>query len=223
MHKQVKAVIQEEKPNGTLLRVLVPSRLNDVDLERFAKDGIIRGELRIDDGRTITSDQRKKAYATMADIATHTGHMPEELKEIMKYWYISKTGAEYFSLSNCSVTTARLFINYLIDFALEWHIPLLDSLVSRTDDITAAIYSSLMHKRCVICGADGELHHTTAVGMGFDREKIVHLGMSVMCLCRKHHTECHTVGQERFNERYMVYGIEATEEICKVYKLKSRG
>ena len=37
--------------------------------------------MRIDDGRRISSDQRKKIYALIKDIADHTGHHPEYLKE----------------------------------------------------------------------------------------------------------------------------------------------
>jgi hypothetical protein len=28
-----------------------------------------------------------------------------------------------------------------------------------------------------------------------------------LCLCRIHHTEVHTVGQETFSKKYHVYGI----------------
>lgn len=41
----------------------------------------------------------------------------------MKYEFISRYGVEPFSLADVSVSTAREFISFLIDFCLEWHIP----------------------------------------------------------------------------------------------------
>ena len=37
-------------------------------------------EVRIDDGRSITSDQRRKIYATLRDIADWIGDMPDSVK-----------------------------------------------------------------------------------------------------------------------------------------------
>ena len=53
--------------------------------------------VRFDDGRTITAEQRKKAYAILAEIAKHTGNLPEPEKELQKYFYIARYGAPYFS------------------------------------------------------------------------------------------------------------------------------
>ena len=75
--------------------------------------------MRYDDGRHISAEQRKKIYATIADIASYTGNAPEMEKALQKFFYIERYGAEYFSLSNCSVSEAREFINYLIDFCFE--------------------------------------------------------------------------------------------------------
>ena len=75
--------------------------------------------VRFDDGRTINAEQRKKAYAILSDITEFTGNLPEYEKELQKYFYIARTGAEYFSLSDCTVSEAREFISYLIDFCFE--------------------------------------------------------------------------------------------------------
>ena len=71
------------------------------------KQGIKLCLVRFDDGRTITAEQRKKAYAVLADITGYTGNMPEQEKELQKYFYIERYGAPYFSLSDCTVSTAR--------------------------------------------------------------------------------------------------------------------
>ena len=63
--------------------------------------------VRLDDGRHISAEQRKKAYATINDIAAFTGEMPEVMKEWLKYLHIYRTGCEVLSLSSCSMDTAR--------------------------------------------------------------------------------------------------------------------
>ena len=117
------------------------------------------------------------------------------------------------------MTTARLFINTLIDFALEWDVPLYDSLINRTDDINAALYATLMRKKCIVCGVIGELHHVDSVGLGRNRNEITHIGMRAMCLCRKCHDECHMVGQNEFDARNHIYGIAIDEIIAEKWNL----
>lgn len=90
-------------------------------------------ELRLDDGRHITAAQRRKAYATIRDIADFTGYLPEEEKEWLKYLHIIRTGDGYFSLSRCSVDTARAFITTIMDFVIENGIPLSDRSPFKTD------------------------------------------------------------------------------------------
>ena len=44
------------------------------------KRQITEAEVRLDDGRTISADQRKKIYATLRDISDYTGDPPEVTK-----------------------------------------------------------------------------------------------------------------------------------------------
>lgn len=176
--------------------------------------------IRLNDGRYISADQRKKIYATMRDIADYTGYAPDEVKALWKYDFIARTGADYFSLSDCSVTTANAFLTFLIGFCLEYDIPTLDSLLERSPDVSRYLYSCLANKRCAICGSKAELHHSDHVGTGRNRKEIMHLGMRAEALCRIHHTECHTSGQQSFDRKYHVYGIKLDKYLCDVLKLK---
>ena len=116
-------------------------------------------EIRLNDGRTISNDQRAKAYATIRDIADYTGHSPEYLKEWFKFDYLSKTGGEYFSLSDCTVSVARAYINHLIEFCIRYGVPIYhESLINRTDDIDKYLYYCLLYKKCALC----RIHHTEA-------------------------------------------------------------
>ena len=204
MHALVKINQYREQKDGTDLVVSVPDlKLGDM----FQRKKIRNAEIRFDDGRHISEEQRKKAYATIRDISDWTGYLPEEMKEILKYQHMMRTGDAYFSLSNCSMDTAREFINTILEFALENGIPLSDNAIERTDDIGRYLYYCLLHKKCAICGKDGEIHHEDAIGMGNDRTKVDDSSYKKICLCREHHTLAHSLGVIRFREMYKVYGI----------------
>lgn len=204
MHALVKINQYREQKDGTDLVVSVPDlKLGDM----FQRKKIRNAEIRFDDGRHISAEQRKKAYATIRDISDWTGYLPEEMKEIFKYQHMMRTGDAYFSLSNCSMDTAREFINTILEFALENGIPLSDNAIERTDDIGRYLYYCMLHKKCAICGKDGEIHHEDAIGMGNDRTKVDDSSYKKICLCREHHTLAHSLGVIRFREMYKVYGI----------------
>lgn len=173
----------------------------------FEKYGVSTGELRLDDTRRITAEQRKKLYATIKDIADYTGDVPEYIKEYLKFSFAADTGQEHFSLSDCSVTTAKEFINYVIEFVIQHGIPLKHLAIDRTDDIGRYLYYCLKYKKCCICGRQGELHHTDAIGMGNDRRTYDDSQNEKMCLCRVHHSEAHTIGKKSFCEKYKVFGV----------------
>lgn len=189
---------------GTELLVSVPDREIGTVLKRKR---IRKGELRFDDGRHISSEQRKKIYATINDISGYSGYTPEEQKIWLKYLHICRTGCEEFSLSDCSMDTAREFINTMLDYALENGVPLSDNAVNRTDDIDRYLYACLVHKKCAVCGRKGETHHEDAIGMGNDRRHVDDSGHKKICLCRLHHTVAHQMGVPRFRGMYKVYGI----------------
>ena len=177
-------------------------------------------ETRLDDGRTISADQRKKIYATLRDMSIYTGHTPEELKNLMKCEYVAKTGHDYFSLSNVDMTTANDFLTFLIDFCLEWDIPASGNLLERSPDVARYLYLCLVRKKCCITGRKAELHHVDAVGVGRDRKDIIHKGMRVLPLTRKMHTEAHALGRDSFCSKYHVFGIKLDADLCKIWNVR---
>lgn len=197
-----------ETKNGTDIIITVPNmQLGDMLTRKHIK----KAEIRFDDGRHISIEQRKKAYATIRDISEYTGYLPEEQKEWLKYLHISRTGDEYFSLSDCSMDLAREFINTILEYAIEEGIPLSEDAIERTDDIGRYLYFCLMHKKCAVCGKPGEIHHEDAIGMGNDRTKVDDSNHKKICLCRLHHTIAHQKGVQAFTEAYKVYGIVVKE------------
>lgn len=183
-------------------------------------------EIGLNDGRFISPEQRKKAYALMREIYEYTGETPELTKRQLKLDFVvnrmQALSKQIFSLSDCDMTTAREFITYLIDFILEYDIPTRQPLVSLCEDIEKYIYACLIHKKCCVCGKAAELHHVQRVGMGRNRDDIFQIGMLVLPLCRKCHVACHSQPQEDFNKLYHIKPIPLTKEIAKVYGLTKR-
>ena len=180
-------------------------------------------EIRLDDGRAISADQRRKIFALIKEIAIWSGNEPEYIRMFMTWDFCCKYGSDMFSLSDVDMTIAREYISYLIDFCFKWGVPTKDTLLNRTEDIDKYLYACLYHKKCIICNAQAELHHVDHVGMGFDREQISHLGLRAEAVCRKHHIEAHSVGQHTFDEKYHIYGIKLDKKLCEIYKLKDYG
>ena len=209
MHEIVTLDKYREVDNCTEIIIRIPDKKIG---EFLSQKCIKKAEMRFDDGRSISIEQRKKAYATIRDIADYTGYLPEEQKEWLKYLYIQKTGDDYISLSDCSMDQAREFINVILEYAIENGIQLSEQAINRTDDIGKYLYFCIKHKKCAICGQDGEIHHEDAIGMGNDRKTLDDSNHKKICLCRNHHTIAHQMGVERFTKMYKVYGIIIKEE-----------
>ena len=198
----------KESEKGTELLITIPGKkIGEILTDKCIK----KAEMRFDDGRHISSDQRKMAYATIRDISDYTGYLPEEQKEWLKYQYMIKTGKHYISLSDCSMDEAREFIDVILEYAIENGVQLSEEAIKRTDDVGKYLYFCIKHRKCAICGMDGEIHHEDAIGMGNDRKTMDDSKHKKICLCRKHHTIAHQIGVERFQNNYKVYGIVVKE------------
>lgn len=181
-------------------------------------------EIIMTDGRKLSAEQRKHIYATFRDISLYTGHTVEELKDIFKADYVAKTGAKWFSLSDVDMTTAKEFLQHMLDFCLEYGVPAgLDStLLERSPDIARFCYKALAERKCVLCGQKSDVHHfgESKVGMGRNRNTIHHFGLQAISLCRKHHTEIHGMAENEFMDKYHIVAIRLDEYLCKKLSLK---
>lgn len=174
----------------------------------------------LSDGRTITERQRRFIYALLRDMSMHFGYPPEDMKELMKYQYVAETGGEYFSVGDCSVTTANRFIEFVIEFCVRWGVPTKQDFVENSPDIGRYVYACLMNKKCCLTGRACELHHIDAVGAGRDREEIVHKGMRVLPLSHEKHMEAHTLGRDTFLKKYHLLPVTLDDKLCRRYGLK---
>ena len=196
------------------------------DIEHMTLRKYSEVQIGLPDGRTISPEQRKKAYALIGEISDWVGDFPEYIKRLMKMEFVvnrlQSLEKELFSLSNCDITTAREFITYLIDFMIEHDIPSKIPLYEQCEDIYRYVYSCALKKRCAISGRRAELHHVDAVGMGRDRDDIIHIGMRVLPLSREYHTLAHTKGNDWLLNEYHLEPITVDKQIAKVYKLNTK-
>lgn len=182
-------------------------------------------EVRIDDGRSITNEQRRKIYATMRDIAEWSGDMPEAIKGYFKWSFCGDTEREDFSLSDVDRETASEFLSYLIDFCVQNGVPCSDPLWDRCEDIERYVYACVMTRTCCITGKkNAHIHHVDRIGMGRNRNTICQVGMRVVPLSPDLHTMIHySGGEQEFYDKHHITPIALTEKMCKVLNLGKVG
>ena len=228
IQERVTGTVRDIKEDGTaVIHAALPDPLRA--LTRDYKDV----EIILPDGRRISPEQRRKVYALIGEVAEYVdgirnaGTVESAKKTLKMEFMLSRMeGMErrLFSLANCDVTTAREFINFLVEFIIENDIPTRVPLIENCEDIERYVYACLVCKKCAVCGKHADLHHCDGgiVGMGGNREKVNHIGRPALPLCREHHTEIHSIGQEDFLRRYIIEPVKIDERIAKVYGLKAR-
>ena len=215
--------IQDVREDG---RVIIMAGLPDLDralLCQYSKVEVI-----LPDGRKISCTQRRKVYALLGEIAEYVDGIRnadtiEEQKRLLKMEFMLRrmeaTERRMFSLSDCDMSTAREFITYLIDFIIANDIPTKVPLIEQCEDVSRYIYSCLVNKKCCICGKPADLHHVQSVGSQGYRDKINHIGLEALPLCREHHISLHSMGNKEFIEKWHLEPVRIDAKIAKLYKL----
>ena len=226
VEEHITGIIKDIDENGTLTILAGVPSVERALLRQYKTCTII-----LEDGRRITPKQRAKIYALLGSIDEYVNGIRtdagrEEQKQLLKMEFMLKrmtdTERRMFSLSDCSVTTARAFIDFLIEFIIANDIPVRFPLYEKAEDIEHYVYACLVHKKCAVCGKKADLHHAEGshVGNGFNREEVHHLGREALPLCRKHHDECHGMPEREFLEKYHLVPVKLDEKLCKVYGLR---
>lgn len=181
------------------------------------------------DGRKRSIDQLGKAWALIGEIALWAGYKAHESSQVnalmkrdfllQRFDRLSAAAIREFSMSDVDVSTASLYIGWLVDFVLENNIPTKRPVTELCEDVQAAVYSAMMHKRCIVCGRKADLHHVDRVGMGGDRREICHIGMRALPLCREHHQEAHQHGDGVLMDKYHLEPVEIDQRIARAYRL----
>lgn len=220
MQEIVQGEIVELTEDGGIVVVAAVPSINKAIIRKYRKV-----EIGLCDGRVISCDQRKKIYALLNEISVWIGDNPEATKKTMKMDFILNRlegmSRKMFSLATVDMNTASEFISYLVEFIIEHDIPCYGkTLAEMCEDIPHYVYTCLINQKCAVCGTKSDLHHLDAIGMGNDRNEVHHLGRRALPLCREHHTECHSMGNNFFMKKYHLESVRIDEAICKKYKLR---
>lgn len=218
----IDGVISDYDERSGVLTIKAPCS----DWMTLTKREISKVKVQLLDGRTLSDKQRGFCYSLINAIADWIGDDEVSTKEYLKleFWssHLDDLNESIFSLSDAPMSLVAAFQRFLVRFVVSNGIPLKWSLLGSVDDVGDYIYSCLLNKKCCICGRRADLHHVDAVGMGRDRDEIIHEGMEVLPLCREHHNEYHTAGHDSFMSRYHIdEGITLDRTLCKIYGLKT--
>lgn len=178
------------------------------------------------DGRPLSDRQRRMCYALLREISDYTGQDVHSAKEYLKLRFLAddfgETADKIFSLSNAPKSLVCAFQRYLVRFVVEYDIPCRVPLLEYVDDIPDYIYACLIAKKCCITGQSAQLHHVDRVGMGRDRDDIIHEGLEVLPLSEEKHREAHTMSDAEFFDKYhLPGGIVMDKTLCRIYGLKA--
>ena len=144
----------------------------------------------------------------------------EEVRRKLTENYCQLMNIDLFSLANRSpdtidMTTARDFIDWLVELCVVHGIPCQDTLLNRCEDQARYLYACVMNRRCCICGKKADIHEYDRVGSGRNRRKISHSGQRVQPLCRIHHQESDNIGQKTFDEKYKLSWVRLDDAACE--------
>ena len=120
VEEHITGIIKDIDENGTLTILAGVPSVERALLRQYKTCSII-----LEDGRHITPKQRAKCYALLGEIDEYvnglrTAEGQEEQKNLLKLRFMldcmTEAERKMFSLADCSETTARAFITYIIDF-----------------------------------------------------------------------------------------------------------
>lgn len=161
-------------------------------------------DVSVHDPFKISDKQRKKIFALLNDIESHTGQPREYMRSMFQDYLRVMNGLEDpISLATCTKKVASELIEVILHWVFLHDIPLSYKTSDLMKEDNYFIYLSTISRTCVICGSkNADLAHRHAVGSGRNRNEINHIGNEVLALCRRHHSEQHEMGINSFNQKY---------------------
>lgn len=173
------------------------------------------------DPNDISHKQRKLIFALLNDIEDWNGDPVEYRRHLLTREFMAKNDMENFSLSNCSMTEAREFIELILTFIFRYDVPIKFETSDLMKEDKNFIYMCVMKRKCVICGKPhAELAHYHAVGSGRNRRTIDHKDNKILPLCHKHHQLQHNMGMKSFNDYYKLNNswVQVNDKINRMLK-----
>lgn len=169
----------------------------------------------LQDLRKITEQQRKFIFALIGEISHYTGEHKEELRTRLSMANAIYREVEVESLSDASVSYSNDLIEFIILHMIDHEIPFSNKPLLEYDYSfnTKQVYAMALKRICVVCGRRADLHHLDKIGMGNNRNKIDHVGLRVLPLCREHHNEIHMTGDDKFINKYILTPIVVDKKL----------
>ena len=201
------------KKNGRY--VIDKIKLNQVDEAYLDGGGELGVTVTITDDRFMSSQQRNFIFALCREVSYETGIDLEVFRADMMTVHEAVYGKNLGSLIKYSMTDANGLISTIITFMIDKQIPIRYELIKEQDFRFNQnhVYLMCLKRICVVCGRRAELHHVDAIGMGRNRDKVSHIGMRMLPLCREHHNEAHTLGDNRMLEKYHLEPIKIDKKL----------
>ena len=186
---------------------------------KYAGGKRIKVLVQIDDGRGATVEQKKKTHALANDFGEYTGWYQQSM-DVMKTLYAAETGIEPFSFKDCSMSDGAKFIDWQIEYMLKNGVPFKTKLWDEISDDYRWQKIALEKRLCVVCGAEhADVAHYKAVGAGMNRNHVDPTKYMYMSLCRKHHTEQHSIGIMTFCQRHIIKPIKLDRDEIKKFNI----
>lgn len=222
------------KPGSEYVSILVRPE----SVEQIINMGVNEAVVEFVDPRECSRKQQNMAWALMRDIERNINGSEKDVED---YTYPTMAGIfqasqaemtlkqKLFSLSRATVSQTREFINLLIATIINYGFSTKRPIQENCDDIQFYEFACAMHRKCCACNQGGddqtvkaEIHHLDRVGMGRNRDEILHEGMRCLPLCRECHMEAHQIGDEAFMEKWHLEPLTITPDIIKKYHLGKR-
>ena len=220
--------------NEGQLELYVPSNKTLEDIKEVINK-IKKSEIKVVKTDRLNLDQSKLIWVLCGEYGDLTGYTREEMREVLENEFCNQREIEYFSISPfkkdaCSLQVATEFIQFIIEHSINNGFNLVvtegkgnkrkyKSTKDIVPDIRRYILACLLNKRCPICGSyDVDLHHWDSVASigGYAHDD--GLKTRFIPLCRKHHTEFHTIGIKDFENKYHVNGVWLSENLVRELK-----
>ena len=213
----VRAQIVAQKGQSVQLELIDELDIAEAIKRRY--NGKYYAVLDIYDPDSITDLQRNHYYALVGDYSEYTGVPLDATDAYFKYNFMIEENLDEFpsvGRGRMDKTTAAKLLEYLITYFIQNDVPFRKQQFYLTTDASKMLFALTMKRLCAVCGRPhSDIHHVDAIGMGADRKKHNHSQHEFLALCREHHNESHTLGQQSFMSKYHIKPIKLSQDNLK--------
>ena len=161
-------------------------------------------EVRFKDGRNISPEQRKFVYSLLGSLSEYMGEDIGATKQTMKEGFACKAGiSSDFSLSDMEMSTANLFIDFLIGIIMDNEISTKYPLSEMCGDVGRYIYACCIKNHCCIFNQPAKIINISRPNLPVQK------GDAVLPLCPQAEHELKSVGLKDFCKKNHVRPIKA--------------